>query len=81
MKEKDKSRPFIDINLSDQLVFYRKYIDLINSMANDFKFVRVLPVLNRNLLENLLRDIFTSSLKGEHNFLYFNQSRGRIRNF
>lgn len=81
MKEKDESRPFIDINLSDQLAYYRKYRDLINSMANDSKFIRLLPVLNRNLLENLLRDIFTSSLRGEHNFLYFNQSRGRIRNF
>ena len=81
MKEKDESIPFIDINLSDQLANYRNFIDLINSIANDSKFVRLLPVLNRNLLENLLRDIFISSLIGEYNFLYFNQSRGCIRNF
>jgi len=81
MKEKDESSPFIDIRLSDQLAYYRKYIDLINSIAKDLKFVRIIPILNRNLLENLLRDIFSSSLKGESNYLYFNQSRGRIRNF
>lgn len=81
MKEKDKSRPFIDIHMSDQLIYYRKYVDLINSLVDHSKFVRLLPVLNRNLLENLIRDIFSSSLKGDYNYLYFNQSRGRIRNF
>ncbi|MFW9969689.1 MAG: hypothetical protein ACFFDF_05770 [Candidatus Odinarchaeota archaeon] len=80
MKEKDESSQFIDILLSDQLAYYRKYIDLINSIADNSEFVRIIPILNRNLLENLLRDIFSSSLKGEFNYLYFNQNAGQIRN-
>lgn len=80
MKLNDESRPFIDINLSDHLGYYERYIDLINTVANDSKYTRLLPMLNRNLLENLLRDIFSSCLEGEYTYLYYNQNRGQIRN-
>ena len=81
MKVNNKSGPFINIHLSDHLADYRSYIDFINDIAEDSKFFRILPVLNRILLENLLRDIISSSLEGEYNYLYYNQSRGRVRNF
>ena len=81
MKENYESRPFINIYLSDQLADYRNYIDLINEIADNPKFFMILPVLNRILLENLLRDIISSSLEGEYSYLYYNQSRGKVRNF
>ena len=81
MKENYESRPFINIYLSDQLADYRNYIDLINEIADDPKFFMILPVLNRILLENLLRDIISSSLEGKYSYLYYNKSRGRVRNF
>ena len=81
MKENYESKPFINIYLSDQLVYYRNFIDLINEIADSPQFFMILPMLNRILLENLLRDIISSSLEGEYSYLYFNQSRGRVRNF
>ena len=81
MKVNNKLEPFINIYLSNQLAYYRNYVDLINDIADDPKFFRILPVLNRILLENLLRDIISSSLEGEYNYLYYNQNRGRVRNF
>ena len=81
MKVNNNSGPFINIYLSDQLAYYRNYINLINDIADDPKFFRILPVLNRILLENLLRDIISLSLEGKYNYLYYNQSRGRVRNF
>ncbi len=77
----DDSKPFIDITLSDQLLMYGNYINSINNIAYSSESFRILPVLNRNLLENLLRDIFSSSLMGDYNYLYYNKDRGRIRNF
>lgn len=77
----DDSKPFIDITLSDQLLIYRSYINSINNIAYSSESFRVLPVLNRNLLENLLRDIFSSSLMGDYNYLYFNRDQRRIRSF
>lgn len=74
----DETELFIDINLSDQLVIFKGYINSINELAYNSESFRILPFLNRNLLENLLRDIFVSSLKEEYNYLYYD--RGRIRN-
>ena len=67
--------------LQYQLPDYTELKNLINSCAYHSEFYRLLPALIRNLLENLLGDIFSTCLAGEYTYLYYNTTRGRVRDF
>jgi len=63
------------------IVHYDSYIDIINHIAYDKKLYVILPNLLRTLFENILNDIFSTSLKNKHKNLYFNEDRSRIADF
>jgi len=67
---------FNEYNLPD----YNKFRDLINKIANyNEDFDKILPILLRTLFENLLREIFISSIANKHRYFYSEQ--GRVRGF
>ncbi len=63
------------------IVHYDSYIDNINRIAYDKELYVILPNLLRTLFENILNDIFSTSLKNKHKYLYFNENKRRIADF
>lgn len=79
---KQVSEKFIEFNFSDYgLHHYDSFVDLINKAVVFDDFYKVTPFLLRCLFENLLYDIFQSSLQNHHKELYFMKAQNRARNF
>lgn len=73
---------YIDFNFSDySLHHYDSFIDLVNKSINYNDFYKIIPYLLRCLFENLLYDLFQTSLHNHHKELYFLKSQNRARNF
>ena len=64
-----------------QLSEYDDIIELINLSAYDNKYYRILPILLRNLFENLLYDIFQTGLNEKHTDFFFLKSQNRAQDF
>jgi len=60
---------------------YDHHLDLINNIAYHEKFYTILPNLLRTLFENILYDIFKSSLNNKHKNLYFDKKKARVADF
>lgn len=77
--DKDK---YISISFSEYgLPHYDEYVDLINKATLFDNFYKLIPFQLRCLFENLLYDIFKSSLYKNHKDLYFNRDQRKARNF
>lgn len=63
------------------LMQYEHHLDLINNIAYHDKFYTILPNLLRTLFENILHDIFKSSLNNKHKNLYFDKKKVRVADF
>lgn len=73
---------FIKADFKDyQLSEYDDFIELINLSAYDNKYYRILPILLRNLFENLLYDIFQTGLNEKHTDFFFLKSQNRAQDF
>jgi len=73
---------FIKSNFKDYyLSEYEEFIELINNSAYDDKYYRILPILLRCLLENLLYDIFQTGLDKKNTEFFFLKSQSRARDF
>ncbi len=73
---------FIKYNFEDYgLLHYNNYIKVINGSAYHENYYVILPNLLRCLMENLLHDIFSISLDNNHKEFFFDESRGKIRDF
>lgn len=79
---KESQSLFIKSDLKEfQLSEYEEFINLINKSAYDDKYYRILPILLRNLFENLLYDTFQTGLDKKHTEFYFLKSQSRARDF
>lgn len=63
------------------LIQYDHHLDLINSIAYHDRFYSILPNLLRTLFENILHDVFRSSLNDRHKTFYFDENKGRVADF
>lgn len=63
------------------MIHYEHHLDLINSIAYHDKFYVILPSLLRTLFENILHDIFKTSLNERHKTFYFNKDKRRVADF
>ena len=73
---------FITYNFKDfGLMHYNDYVNVINGIAYHEDYYVILPNLLRCLMENLLHDIFSISLENSHKNFFFDESRGKIRDF
>jgi len=81
-KKKEIKAKFITYNFEDfGLMHYNDYVNVVNGIAFHEKYYVILPNLLRCLMENLLHDIFSISLENSHKELFFDESRGKIRDF
>ena len=78
----DKKLNFIEIDFRDyELAEYNEFKELINNSAYDNKYYRILPILLRCLFENLLYNIFQTSLDANHNEFFYLENQNRPRDF
>ena len=63
------------------LKHYDSYINIINGIAYHKDFYVILPNLLRCVFENLLYDIFQTSLNKKHTQFFFLKSQARARDF
>ena len=77
-----KKDMYINFSFSKyDLSHYDSFIDLLNKSSFFDDFYRLFPVLLRCLFENLLYDIYVSSLHNSHKELYFLKDKNRARDF
>ncbi len=76
------NQKFINIDFKDfMLSEYNEFICLINDVAYNNIYYRILPVLLRTLFENLLYDIFLNGLDKKHTKYFYLKEQNRARYF
>lgn len=79
---KTSENKFLDYDFEKfRLLQYDAHLSIINRVAYDPQTFVLLPLLLRNLFENILHDIFSQALHHSHHDLFYFKKNRRIMNF